>query len=346
MKTNCMNRGLTWVEVLVMLVIAFFALGLLLPSIGGPREAARRTNCMNKVRQIGLGLQSYESSNRVFPPSASVTNDGPGKPATVGGWSFLVRILPFMDYDQLYKTLSADGNPEDFSITATAAAMNTVIQEFVCPTNGNRLQRDPNAIPPTGAFTNYKGMGASTKNSLMMALDPSLSPPYGTASQHPDGMMFPGKGTRRDEIPDGLSRTIATIETIDDACSRWTVGREVTLVGLPQRSSPTVSTPQPPLNYFVPPGFDHTWGRDSAVAKAGLRTFLAYDFSPTGADAGKYEDPGFSKTPPAYGPSSAHPAVVICGFGDGSVQAISKQIDAANLFFLITKNNSDPFFAP
>ncbi|MGO9108662.1 MAG: hypothetical protein ACLP9L_05460 [Thermoguttaceae bacterium] len=60
----------------------------------------------------------------------------------------------------------------------------------------------------------------------------------------------------------------------------------------------------------------------------------------------KYEDPGFAKTPPAYGPSSAHPEVVICGMGDGSTLAISKQIDAANLFFLITKSNEDPSYAP
>ena len=48
-----------------------------------------------------------------------------------------------------------------------------------------------------------------------------------------------------------------------------------------------------------------------AFPAAGLRTFLSYDFRPKGVDAGKYEDPGWAKTPPAYGPSSAHPEVVI-----------------------------------
>ena len=74
------------------------------------------------------------------------------------------------------------------------------------------------------------------------------------------------------------------------------------------------------MTFFAPPGFDSTWGGNSGVTKAGLRTFLSYDFSPTGADAGKYEDPGFAQTPPAYGPSSMHPDVVVCGMGDGSVQ--------------------------
>jgi len=53
---------------------------------------------------------------------------------------------------------------------------------------------------------------------------------------------------------------------------------------------------------------------------------------------------GFSQIPPAYGPSSMHPKVVICGTGDGSVQAMSKQIDAATLFIWITKSNDDPIY--
>ena len=137
-----------------------------------------------------------------------------------------------------------------------------------------------------------------------------------------------------------------TIETMDETASRWTVGKEATLVGLPQKSSPTGEKPQAPYPYFPPPGYDNTWGEDSGVTRAGVRTFLSYDFSPTGAEAGKYEDAGFAKTPPSYGPSSPHPGVVIAGMGDGSVRALSKRIDAANLFFLITKNGADPFNLP
>ena len=116
---------------------------------------------------------------------------------------------------------------------------------------------------------------------------------------------------------DGLSHTIITIETIDEAASRWMVGKEATLVGLPQKSSPTGETPQAAYSFFAPPGYDGNYGENSGVTKAGVRTFLSYDFSPKGAEAGKYEDPGFAQTPPAYGPSSGHPAVVICGMGDG-----------------------------
>ena len=189
-------------------------------------------------------------------------------------------------------------------------------------------------------------MGATSRDSLLMVASPQGKPPYGDAKLHPDGAIFPGKGLRVADCMDGLSHTIMTMETMDETASRWMVGKEATLVGLPQKSSPTGEKPQAPYNYFAPPGYDNTFGEDSGVTKAGLRTFLSYDFSPTGADAGKYEDPGFGKTPPAYGPSSAHPAVVICGLADGAVYALSKRVDAAAFFFMITQNGGDPFQVP
>jgi hypothetical protein len=140
--------------------------------------------------------------------------------------------------------------------------------------------------------------------------------------------------------------TVNRVKMVEEVASRWTAGKEVTLVGLPRKSSPMGDKPQAPVSYLAPPGYDITWGENSGVTKAGLRMFLSFDFSPNGSDAGKYEDPGFAKNPPAYGPPSMHPAVVICGMGDGSTQAISKRTDAAALFFMITKSNSDPFHIP
>ena len=346
MKTNCMNRGLTWVEVLVLLVIAFFAIGLLLPLIGASREAGRRASCLNRVHLIGLELQSYESSNRVFPPSAIVASSDPSRPGSVGGWSFLVRLLPFMEHYALYKTLPTNGDPEDTANPAIAVAVDTQLSDFVCPSSPYR-----STLPHSAGITNYKAMGASTRGSLVMAANPQATPPYGTMSPipgtvplHPDGAIFPGNGIRTADIVDGLSHTIFTIETIDEVASRWAVGKEATLVGLPQKSSPTDPAPDVAYNYFMPPGYGP--GSQGLNVEPCPRTFLSYDFSPTGADAGKYEDPGFGQTPAAYGPSSMHPAVVICGMGDASVHAISKQIGGPNLFFLITKNGKDPFYIP
>ena len=330
-------------ELLVVTTIIAISLAILLPFLNIQREAGRRAECLNKTIQIGLAFANYASFfNNTFPPSAQISK-GPDGTQTVGGWSYLVRLLPVIQYNSLYKTLPSNGDPEDTSNPAIVAAMNTQLSEFLCP-SGPR--RQASGAQTTAGITNYKAMGATTRGSLIMVVNPQATPPYGTAPLHPDGTIFPGNGTRCADVLDGLSQTIITIETVDEAASRWTVGKEATLVGMPQSSSATGTKPAAGYNYFAPPGFDHTWGPDSAVTKAGFRTFLSYDFSPRGADAGKYEDPGFGRTPPTYGPSSGHPAVVICGMGDGSVQALSKQIDAANLFFLITKNNADPVSDP
>ncbi len=355
MYATSAKRGFTLIELLVAIAIVAILIALLLPALQAAREAARRASCRGKEQQIGLAMQNYASTfNSQFPPSAALIVAPSGK-STVSGYSFLVRLLSFMEYDTLYKTLPQSLGPtgvvEGNTNQALVAAMKTQLKEFLCPNSPRGLaQQNPGAQPQSAGITSYKAMGASTRDSLKMVTDPELKPPYGKqnfgAPLHPDGAIFPGNGSRAADILDGLSHTIVVIETIDEVASRWMVGKEATLVGLPQKSSPTGTTPKAPYNFFAPPGFDNTWGENSAVTKAGLRTFLSYDFSPQGADAGKYEDPGFGKTPPAYGPSSSHPGVVNCGMGDGSVQSISKQIDAANLFFLITKNNSDPFNIP
>jgi len=345
-----MIRRFTWVELLVVIIIIAVSLAILIPVLNSHREAQRRATCINNSHQIGQGFWVYASIfNNSFPPSARITKAADGTQA-VGGFSFLMRLLSFMDLeDSISRRMLPTGDPEDTSKSKTVEWMNIQLKEFLCPSNrhcSDKLQ--------SSGITNYKAMGATTRGSLMMVANPQATPPYGTMIPingtlplHPDGAIFPSTNNLpASDYLDGLSHTIITIETIDEAASRWMVGKEATLVGMPQSSSATGTTPQTPFNYFVPPGYDGKHGPDSAVAKAGLRTFLSYDFSPSGPDAGKYEDPGFGKTPPAYGPSSAHPAVVVCGMGDGSVQAISKQIDAANLFFLITKNNSDPFFVP
>jgi len=356
-----MKLRFTWVELLVVMIIIAISLAILIPVLNSYREADRTARCINNSHQIGQAFQTYAATfNNTFLPSAKIIK-APNGTQTVGGFSFLVKLQSFMEYESPYRslplTLPSGIDPEDISNQTIATqktvafhvlvdSMNTQISGFLCPSSPRGSAWRASSAQ---GITNYKAMGATTRGSLAMVLHPQATPPYGTTKIHPDGAIFPSTNNLpASDLLDGLSHTIITIETMDETASRWTVGKEATLVGLPQKSSPTGPMPQAPYNFFTPPGFvnDYNWDEKSSTTKAGLRTFLSYDFSPSGADAGKYEDPGFSKTPPAYGPSSAHPAVVICGFGDGSVQAISKQIDAANLFFLITKNNSDPFFVP
>ena len=376
MVTTRFRRGFTLVELLVVIAIIGMLVGLLLPAIQSAREAGRRATCMNKVKQIGLAMQNYASTfNSAFPPAAQLipqsqsgggnTNNGP-----IGGYSFLVKLLSFMDYDSLYKQLppalgssgsviqaaqgGGSGNVTTNQAAALKSALNTAMKEFLCPSNGNPVYNTPASSLPQ-AVTNYKAMSASCKNSLAV-VGGSGSPPYGPASIHPDGSIYPSSSNLPiSQVLDGLSHTIVIMETVDYQSSCWMLGGQCMLTGLPLASVPTGTTPVSPYNYFTMPGYaPGVWG-ESAVGLASLKTFLMYDFSPQSQD-GAYAPVGDvtwqqptdppNSSGPQYGPSSSHPAVVNVAFGDGSVQSLAKRTDVANLFFLITKNNSDPFYLP
>jgi hypothetical protein len=341
--------GLTRVGLIVVVAIAAIGLSLLIPFVQRMRESSRRQTCLDRAHTIGTAIQEYGTIYaNAIPPSAQTF--GVPSATRIGGYSFLVKILSFMDHNALYKTLPTNvGRHGDLDeilpkCPALATAMNTSLSDFVCPCNTNRHFQNATAQPPQFAFTNYKASGASTRGSLLMAANSAGVPPYGPVSLHPDGAIYPACGNLPlSSIQDGTSHTIAIMETMDDTNSRWMVGNECTLVGMPQESSPTGAKPTAPYVYFTPPGYSETGtDRSDWAWQCDARTFLSYDFSPVGTDVGKYEDTGWANGPAAYGPSSMHPGVVIVGVCDGSVMALSKQCDAGLLFFFITKNDNDP----
>ena len=382
MNVQSRRRGFTLVELLVVIAIIAILIGLLLPAINAAREAGRRASCVNHMKQIGLGLQNYASSFQTLPASARLFVDPTGGTRTVGGWSFLERILPYLEYSTIYNSVwqgepdpsKPTGQPNSPNAIAQAnaakVAMNTSIKEYICPSNSNRVFADPTLpVPQLQAFTNYKAMGATTSTSLSIVITPSGTGPYGSkaamAMIHPDGAMFPGvngNGCRFADIVDGSAHTIAAAETMDDICSRWVMGKEVTLFGLPSG----ISFAQVGAQYgtfYGPTDFDGTFGEDSAVAKNySERPYIGFDFSASGPDykqggATAYttddQKMGFGDScpaagsnpggPPNYGPSSGHPGVVNHLFVDGSVKGLSKKVDSAAYMFAITKNNGDPF---
>jgi hypothetical protein len=300
------------------------------------------------MHQIGLGLANYRSAFGRFPGSAALQESGHTK--TVHGWSFLVQILPYLEYGTLYGTLDPKGEPDDASAPAAVAVLNTVIIEYQCPSNPNRRFAQPNASPPNGAFTNYKGMAATCISSLQVVVG-GTNPPYcpkGAAPStiHPDGALYPGPGIQLQDFLDGTAHTIQVVETIDDVSSRWTVGKEVTLVGLPNKVVQGARPPDAQYSYYHPPWYDATFdGTAAAAQKPPARPYIAYDFRPGGKDAGAYDDTGIfgQKPPPAYGPSSGHRGIVNHLFADGSIQPISARIDPSAYWFMITRNGGDPY---
>ena len=127
------KRGFTLIELLVVIAIIAVLIALLLPAVQQAREAARRTQCKNNMKQFGLGLHNYHDVHNRFPLPA-VFNFGPGVGSGVGGmetsnvWS--LSILPFLDQAPVY-------NIYNFNLSAyepsNAAAVQAKLAAYICP---------------------------------------------------------------------------------------------------------------------------------------------------------------------------------------------------------------------
>jgi prepilin-type N-terminal cleavage/methylation domain-containing protein len=135
------RTGFTLVELLVVIAIIGALIGLLLPAVQSAREAARRTQSLSNLRQIGLALHNYHDANRKLPPGFRSTTTGtwPGNPQTASnepvpesgpGWSFFALLLPFLEETALHSTIRFDLPITD---PLNKAARETNVPVFIDP---------------------------------------------------------------------------------------------------------------------------------------------------------------------------------------------------------------------
>jgi prepilin-type N-terminal cleavage/methylation domain-containing protein/prepilin-type processing-associated H-X9-DG protein len=133
-KMTVRKKGFTLIELLVVIAIIAVLIALLLPAVQQAREAARRTQCKNNMKQMGLGIHNYESTNRVFPSSG----ESPF-PSNTGLTVFFTQstfssILPYIDQAPVYAQMSFTVHYADDP--STIAMGKTKIASFLCPSNG------------------------------------------------------------------------------------------------------------------------------------------------------------------------------------------------------------------
>src|SRR5579864_5723515 len=126
-----MKRGFTLIELLVVIAIIAVLVALLLPAVQQAREAARRSQCKNNLKQVGLALQNYHGSRNTFPPGYVSTFDGSGND-TGPGWGWGAMILPELDQAPLQNGISFT---QPIEAAANATARVTTLSASLCPSD-------------------------------------------------------------------------------------------------------------------------------------------------------------------------------------------------------------------
>jgi len=235
--------GFTLIELLVVLSIIGVLVGLLLPAVQSAREAARRAQCSNNLKQVGIALNSYENTHLVYPSgriSTFVRGNG-------NCWGAFSQILPQLDQVTIFNSINFRMNPEPDSVYDTLATVNvtateTVLATLLCPSDGGpEVVRVGQSL---FAGSNYL-LNAGSGYTIAKQPSPKWIP-------KPNGIFFEDSAVSLARIKDGLSQTVAIGETVRSTS------------GAPSSDNGLTTFARDPLSGYVVPLNSHPLVTDQA----------------------------------------------------------------------------------
>jgi prepilin-type processing-associated H-X9-DG protein/prepilin-type N-terminal cleavage/methylation domain-containing protein len=195
------RSGFSLIELMVVIAIIVLLMGLLLPAVQSAREAARRSQCLNNLRQIGIGLTNYHEAFGVFPMGYAARSPFvDGVTDTADGWGWAAMVLPHLEQTMLYNSINFSRPIDDVQNTVPIRA---VFQIYVCPCDGTR-----DDFGLTNAAGNVIAMIGPSSYAACVGGDET---DVVTGINHDGqgrGIMFRNSRVRAADITDGLSDTI------------------------------------------------------------------------------------------------------------------------------------------
>jgi prepilin-type N-terminal cleavage/methylation domain-containing protein/prepilin-type processing-associated H-X9-DG protein len=215
------RTAFTLIELLVVIAIIGTLIAIMLPAVQEARETARRLQCKNNLKQVGLALHGYHGAQGSFPPGYDSTV-GPGGPADDQGpgWGWAAMLLPFLEYDSLHRQIRFD---KDITDPVNAVARMTTVSVFLCPSDIGETRftvdalndsspefstpvKDASGTPVRVAHSNYVGIFGNPEITpdpgyLLALTDTDRS----TAHQ---GMFCRTSRVRLKDVRDGTSNTL------------------------------------------------------------------------------------------------------------------------------------------
>jgi prepilin-type N-terminal cleavage/methylation domain-containing protein len=324
------KHGFTLVEMLVVIAIIAVLMVLLLAAIQAARESARRASCAVKLKNLAIALHTYHDNAGKLPSSASF-KDGknldeaevrlidviPGSTAadSRAPYSFLVRLLPYLEQSHLFDQLEVKSN--DAFAPVNLAKASTVVPAFICPSYaGPNRSNAPEYGTNHPGMTNYKGLGATTLACMQTAL--SVTQPLLNG-----GVIHPYANYTLGFLP-APTQTAILAETKEPLYAAWLDGTTAAIPGFAPDAgnvhddrSPTPPAAHTGLNVGGPAAPFCTAAQWKDVGDGGL--------------AG----------PMQWGPSSEHPGLVNHAFGGTETRSIANDIDATAYRAAISRRAED-----
>jgi prepilin-type N-terminal cleavage/methylation domain-containing protein/prepilin-type processing-associated H-X9-DG protein len=207
------RAAFTLVELLVVIAIIGVLVALLLPAVQAAREASRRSQCSNNLRQLAIAMHNYHDVQLAFPINY--------RPVAGGTYSWMQAILPFIEQANLYQQITIGGT---VSLANNTQVANTPIKTFRCPSDGltrNGMMNNASDGGGTKAVTNYKASCGAAWTWVIVNLDnarwPNDNPP--NALLHCDGLLCSNSYSSPATLPADLMKNMTRFSTITDGTS-------------------------------------------------------------------------------------------------------------------------------